>query len=104
MISHVIFTKYLPFIVNLHHLLVCFLNIGNSTQNFLTFSFNPFCHTGAKFQRSYLDPVPNIGLEAKAPLKKSWFLWSNPYKIGVIKNSFIEMLKLPNFDYMTTST
>ena len=61
-------------------------NIGNSTQNFLTFSFNPFCDTGAKFERSYLDPLPNIGLEAKAPLKKSWFLWSNPYKIGVIKN------------------
>ena len=25
-------------------------NVGISPQNFLTFSFNPFCHTGVKFQ------------------------------------------------------
>ena len=25
-------------------------NVGNSPQNFLTFSFKPFCHTSVKFQ------------------------------------------------------
>ena len=30
--------------------------------------------------------------------------WSNPYKIGVMKTSFIEMLELPIFGRMTAST
>ena len=29
---------------------VTFTNIGISSQKFLTFNFNPFCHTSVKFQ------------------------------------------------------
>ena len=29
---------------------VTFTNIGTSSQKFLTFNFNPFCHTSVKFQ------------------------------------------------------
>ena len=67
-------------------------NIGISPKNFLTFSFNPFA-------------LPHIvELEPKPPLKKKWFFWSNPYKIEVVITSLIEMLQLPNFGHMNTST
>ena len=36
--------------------------------------------------------------------QKYWFFWSNPYKIEVMITPFIEMLELPNFGHMTTST
>ena len=36
--------------------------------------------------------------------QKRWFLWSNPDKIKVIITSLIEMVALPNFGPMTTST
>ena len=35
---------------------------------------------------------------------KKWFLWSNPYKIKIMINSLVEMIELPNFGHMTTST
>ena len=34
--------------------------------------------------------------------KKNCFFWLNLYKIEVIITSLIEMLALPNFDYLTT--
>ena len=43
-------------------------------------------------------------LEPRPPLKKNWFFWSNPCKIEVMTTYLIEMLELPNFGHMTTST
>ena len=45
-----------------------------------------------------------IELEPRPPLKKKRFFWSNPYKIEVVITSLIEMLQLPNFGHMNTST
>ena len=36
--------------------------------------------------------------------QKTWFFWSNSYKIEVTITSFIEMLELPKSGHMTTST
>ena len=33
-----------------------------------------------------------------------WFFWSNPYKIEVLITFLIEMLELPSFGHMITST
>ena len=43
-----------------------------------------------------------IEVKARAPLK-SYFFWSNPYKIEAMIISHIEMVEVPNFDQMTTS-
>ena len=47
------------------------------------------------------DKLLNLNQE---PPSKNWFPWSNPYKIEVIIASPAEMLKLPNFGLMNTST
>ena len=44
-----------------------------------------------------------LKLNQKHP-SKTWFLWLNPCKIEVMITSLIEMLGLPNFGHMTTST
>ena len=36
--------------------------------------------------------------------QKSFLFWSNPYKIEIIMTSVIEMLELPNFGHINTST
>ena len=36
--------------------------------------------------------------------QKIGFFWSNPYKIDVMITTLIEMLELPNFSHMATST
>ena len=64
---------------------------------FLSFSFNTFATLLQHFSQI-------IDLELKSSLKKNWFFWSNPYKIEVMITPLIEMLELPNFDYMNTST
>ena len=46
-----------------------------------------------KISRPYLVPI--LDYET---------FWSNPYKVEVIITSLIEMLQLPNFGHMTTST
>ena len=48
-------------------------NVGISPQNFLIFSFNPFCHTGVKFPFRTYCQSQTIGLEPRLPLKKSGF-------------------------------
>ena len=44
-----------------------------------------------------------LNLNQDHPSKKRFF-WSNPYKLEVMITSLIEMLELPNFGHMTTST
>ena len=73
-----------------------------STLNFLTFSFNFFCHTGVKCQGYTLCKSQIIEFKPNLPLKKV-VLWSNPYKTRVI-SSLMEMLGLPDFVEMTAST
>ena len=35
---------------------------------------------------------------------KKWFFWTNPYEIEVMVTSLVEILELPNFGHITTST
>ena len=44
-----------------------------------------------------------LNLNQDHPSKKAVF-WPNPYKIEIMITSLIEMLELPNFGHMTTST
>ena len=44
-----------------------------------------------------------LNLNQDHPSKKVVF-WPNPYKIEIMITSLIEMLELPNFGHMTTST
>ena len=57
-----------------------------------------------KTSRSYLVPVPNYWTSTDCTPQKHCLFWSNPYKIGVMITSVIEMLELPNFGHMITST
>ena len=57
-----------------------------------------------KTSRSYLVPVPNYWTSTDRTPQKHCLFWSNPYKIGVMITSVIEMLELPNFGHMITST
>ena len=77
--------------------------IGISSQNFLTFSFNPFSTLALNF-KAMPSPSPKLFDLNQKPLSKNWFFWSNPYKIEVMITSLIEMLELPNFGQMTKST
>ena len=67
------------------------------SPKFLSFSFNTFATLLQHFSQI-------IDFELKASLTKNWFFWSNPYKIEVMTTPLIEMLELPNFDYMNTLT
>ena len=44
-----------------------------------------------------------IELEPRAP-PKNWFFLSNSHKVEVMVAFLIEMLELPNFSHITTST
>ena len=57
-----------------------------------------------KILSSYLASVPNYRNWTKTTTQKKRFFWSNLYKLEVMINSFIEMLELPNFVHMSTST
>ena len=57
-----------------------------------------------KISSLYLVPVPNYRTWTKTTPQKKWFFWSDPYKLEVMINSLIEMLELPNFGHITTST
>ena len=70
-------------------------NVGISLQNYLAFTFNIF---------ATLVPVPNYWTWTKTTPQKRRFFWSNPYNIEVVITSLIEMLQLPNFGHMNTST
>ena len=82
---------------------VTYTNIGNSSQNFLTFSFNPFATlvSNSKAIPSVSPKLLNLNQDHSS---KKWFFWSNPYKIEVMIASLIEMLELPNFGHIITST
>ena len=52
----------------------------------------------------YLVSLPNCWTWTKTTSQKKWFFWLNPYKIEVVITSLREMLQLPNFNHMNTST
>ena len=74
-------------------------NVRIGPQNFLTFSFNPFDRLveNFKFVPSGNPKLLNFNQDHPS-------FWSNPYKIDVMITSLIQMLELPNFGHMTTST
>ena len=79
-------------------------SIGISPKIYLTFIFNTF----AKLV-SNLTAIPSASpklliLNQEHTSKKIVFLWSNSYKIGIMIASLIEMVELPHFGQMTTST
>ena len=74
-------------------------SVGFSPQNFLTFSFNP----DAIVTVPCIVTVQIIELEPRPPLEKRSFL-GNPHKIEAMITFLTEMLKLPSFGHMTTST
>ena len=78
-------------------------NVRISPWNFLTFSFCSLSHW-CKISRPHLVPVPDNWTSTNRSPQKNGFLWSNPCKIEVMITSLTEMLELPNFGYMTTST
>ena len=78
-------------------------NVRISTQNFLTFSFNPFDRLVYNFKFVPSARPKLLDLNRDHPSKKQFF-WSNPYKIEVMITSVIQMLELPDFGHMTTST
>ena len=57
-----------------------------------------------KFSSLYLASVPNYWTWTQTNPQKNRFFWSNPYKIEVVITSLMEMLQLPNFGHMNTST
>ena len=78
-------------------------NVGISPQNFLTFSLNPFSTLLQNFKVVPSASHKLLNLNQDHPSKKR-FSWSNAYKIEVVRTSVIEMLELPNFGHMSTST
>ena len=78
-------------------------NVGTSPKNFLTFTFNPFAHW-CIISRPYLAPGPNYWTWTKTTPRKKGHFWSNSYEIEVMITSLIEMLELPYFGQITTST
>ena len=72
-------------------------------QNILTFGFNPFA-TLVPISKAIPSAIPKLPSLNQEQPSKNWFFWSNTYKIEVMITSVIEMLDLPNFGRMTTST
>ena len=48
-------------------------NVRINPKTFLTFSFNPFCHIGVRFEGYTLCQSQIIDLESRSTLKKSGF-------------------------------
>ena len=78
-------------------------NVGISSQNFLTFSFNPFATLLQSFKAIPGARPKLLNLNQNHPAKK-WFFWLNPYKIKLMITSLIEVLELPKFDHMISFT
>ena len=78
-------------------------NVRTSPQNFLTFSCHPFGTLVSNFKFAASASAEILNLNQDHPSKKAVF-WSNPFKIGVVITSLIELLELPNFGHMNTST
>ena len=68
-------------------------------QNYLTFSFNSFDTLVSNFKAIPSDNPKLLNLD-RAPLKKKLFFFSGQIVIKLL----LEMLELPNFGYMNTST
>ena len=73
-------------------------------KNYFSGQFNPIgSPVPSESECQSLVPVPTYLTWTKTTPQKNWLFWSNLYKIEVI-TSLIEMLDLPNFGHMTTST
>ena len=58
---------------------------------------------GVKFQLKFPSASHRLlNLNQEHLFKK--FLWSNPYKVKIMRSSLMEMLELRNFGHVTTST
>ena len=57
-----------------------------------------------KISSLFVVPIPNYWTWTKTTPQKKRFFLSNPYKTEVLITSLIEMLELPNFGHMSTST
>ena len=57
-----------------------------------------------KISSLHLVPVPNYWTWTKTTPQKEQCFWPNPYKIEVVITFVMEMLQLPNFGHMNTST
>ena len=78
-------------------------NVGISSQNFLTFCFNPFA-TLPPCCRYSQSQISELGTKTTPQKNVVFLVKSCPYKIEVVITSLIEMLELPNFRHMITST
>ena len=78
-----------------------FYKLGS--KSFWLLVFNPFTTLVQNFKFVPSANPKLLNLKQNHPSKKLFF-WSNPYKIEVMTTSTIEMLELPNFGHMTTST
>ena len=76
---------------------------GLSPKTFWIFVLT-FLSNWCKILRPYRMLVPNYWTSTNTTPQKNRFFWSNPNKIEVMITSLIEMLELPNFSHMTTST
>ena len=75
--------------------------MGNFTQNFIIFSFNPFTTLVQNFKSTPSASPKLLNLNQEYPSKN--LFWSNTYKIEVMKMlEKMEMLELPNFGHMPT--
>ena len=72
---------------------------GISPQNFFTFRFDSFATLLQNFKAMPSTSPKSLNLKQDQPQKKS-----DHYKIEVTITFFLEMLELPNFGHMTTST
>ena len=77
-------------------------NVRINPQNFLNFSLT-LLTDWCEISSFYLAPLPNDWAWSKTTPEKRFFWW-NPYKIEVMINSLLQMLEIPNFHHMTTST
>ena len=82
---------------------VTFTDIGISSRNFLTFHFNTFSPLVQNFT-FVPSPSPKLLNLNQDHSSKKRFFWLNSYKIKVVITSIIQMLELPNFGHMNTST
>ena len=78
-------------------------NVRFSLQNLKNFSFSPFTTLVKNFKFLPSASPKLLNFNQDHPSKK-WFFWSNTYKIEVVVTSLTEILELPNFRHMNTST
>ena len=82
---------------------VAYTDVGISSKNVLTLSFNPFATSVSNLKTIPSARTKLLDLNQDHPSKKC-FLRLNVYNIEVMLTSLIEMLELPNLSHMTTFT